>query len=152
MIPPATAFQKAARLTSCYYQEGEHLEAICKSNRALRDQYLLGSVIDGVVNGYHRNANSVMVNTIYHRDALQSVLGRRPRFKPLDATQPSAAGLVRPVPATPRRNTQAGSRMAKAGFIIIGQGIIFRRRGGPVGVYCRPTSIGLGALMLECSL
>ncbi|AEG00385.1 hypothetical protein [Methylomonas methanica] len=60
--PSGYRIQKAAGLTSRYYLEGEHLEAIYDGNGALRDQYLRGTVIDEVVNGYHRDANNVMVN------------------------------------------------------------------------------------------
>ncbi|WP_081733733.1 RHS repeat-associated core domain-containing protein [Methylomonas sp. 11b] len=85
--PSGYRIQKAASLTSRYYLEGEHLEAIYESNGALRDQYLRGTVIDEVVNGYHRDANNRMVNSTYHHDALQSVLGQSAHDGQIQATQ-----------------------------------------------------------------
>jgi RHS repeat-associated protein len=40
-----------------------------------------------VVNGYHRDANNVMVNSTYHHDALQSVLGQSAHDGQIQATQ-----------------------------------------------------------------
>jgi RHS repeat-associated protein len=85
--PSGYRIQKAASLTNRYYLEGEHLEAIYDGNGALRDQYLRGTVIDEVVNGYHRDANNVMVNSTYHHDALQSVLGQSAHDGQIQATQ-----------------------------------------------------------------
>ena len=44
-------------------------------------------MIDEVVNGYHRDANNVMVNSTYHHDALQSVLGQSAHDGQIQATQ-----------------------------------------------------------------
>ncbi|AEG00386.1 RHS repeat-associated core domain-containing protein [Methylomonas methanica] len=85
--PKGYRIHKAASLTSRYYLEGEHLEAIYDGNGALRDQYLRGTVIDEVVNGYHRDANNLMVNSTYHHDALQSVLGQSAHDGNIQATQ-----------------------------------------------------------------
>ncbi|MCK9609519.1 MAG: RHS repeat-associated core domain-containing protein [Methylomonas sp.] len=85
--PAGNRIQKAAGLTNRYYLEGEHLEAVYDGNGALRDQYLRGTVIDEVVNGYHRDANNMMINTTYHHDALQSVLGQSAHDGQIQATQ-----------------------------------------------------------------
>jgi RHS repeat-associated protein len=85
--PSGYRIQKAASLTNRYYLEGEHLEAIYDGNGALRDQYLRGTVIDEVVNGYHRDANNMMINSTYHHDALQSVLGQSAHDGQIQATQ-----------------------------------------------------------------
>ena len=74
--PSGYRIQKTGGTSNRYYLEGEHLEAIYDGNGALRDQYLRGTVIDEVVNGYHRDANNMMINITYHHDALQSVLGQ----------------------------------------------------------------------------
>ncbi|MBU2571886.1 MAG: RHS repeat-associated core domain-containing protein, partial [Gammaproteobacteria bacterium] len=62
--------------TQYYYLEGEHLEAIYDGDGRLTAQYLRGAVIDEVVNGYQKDGNNKLVNTTYHHDALQSVLGQ----------------------------------------------------------------------------
>ncbi len=85
--PSGYRIQKVTGLTSRYYLEGEHLEAIYDGNGALREQYLRGTVIDEVVNGYRRDANNVMVNTTYHHDALHSVLGQSAHDGQLQSTQ-----------------------------------------------------------------
>jgi RHS repeat-associated protein len=44
-------------------------------------------VIDEVVNGYHRDANNMMINSTYHHDALQSVLGQSAHDGQIQSTQ-----------------------------------------------------------------
>ncbi|MCK9609517.1 MAG: RHS repeat-associated core domain-containing protein [Methylomonas sp.] len=85
--PKGYRIEKTGSQTTRYYLEGEHLEAVYDGNGALRDQYLRGTVIDEVVNGYHRDADNVMVNTTYHHDALQSVLGQSAHDGQIQATQ-----------------------------------------------------------------
>ncbi|MCK9609515.1 MAG: hypothetical protein M0R33_24060, partial [Methylomonas sp.] len=85
--PKGYRIEKTGSLTNRYYLEGEHLEAVYDGNGALRDQYMRGTVIDEVVNGYHRDANNVMVNSTYHHDALQSVLGQSAHDGQLQSTQ-----------------------------------------------------------------
>ncbi|MCK9609542.1 MAG: hypothetical protein M0R33_24195 [Methylomonas sp.] len=85
--PSGYRIEKTAGITNRYYLEGEHLEAVYDGNGALRDQYMRGTVIDEVVNGYHRDANNMMVNSTYHHDALQSVLGQSAHDGQIQATQ-----------------------------------------------------------------
>jgi len=61
---------------SHYYLEGEHLEAIYNTTGVVQAQYLRGSVIDEIVNGYQKDSNGKLINFTYHHDALQSVLGQ----------------------------------------------------------------------------
>jgi len=61
---------------SHYYLEGEHLEAIYNNSGVVQAQYLRGSVIDEIVNGYQKDSNGKLINFTYHHDALQSVLGQ----------------------------------------------------------------------------
>jgi len=42
----------------------------------VKAQYFRGSVIDEVINAYQRNGNGPLVNSSFHHDALQSVLGQ----------------------------------------------------------------------------
>jgi RHS repeat-associated protein len=74
--PSGYRIQKAAGATNRYYLEGEHLEAIYSDTGSLKAQYLRGSVIDEIVNGYQKDASDKLVNYTYHHDALQSVLGQ----------------------------------------------------------------------------
>ena len=63
--------------TQNYHLEGEHLEATYNGpDGIVKAQYFRGSVIDEVINAYQRNGNGPLVNSSFHHDALQSVLGQ----------------------------------------------------------------------------
>jgi len=74
--PSGYRTQKAGGTTNRYYLEGEHLEAVYSDTGSLKAQYLRGSVIDEIVNGYQLDSNNKLINYSYHHDALQSVLGQ----------------------------------------------------------------------------
>jgi len=61
-----------------YHLEGEHLEAVYNSQPGpvLKAQYFRGGVIDEIINAYQRNAAGTLVNSTFHHDPLQSVLGQ----------------------------------------------------------------------------
>jgi RHS repeat-associated protein len=62
--------------TKNYHLEGEHLEAVYDDQAVLQAKYFRGGVIDEIVNAYQRNAAGDLINSTFHHDALQSVLGQ----------------------------------------------------------------------------
>ncbi len=75
--PTGYRIQKAdSQGASLYLLEGEHLEAVYDQASALKAQYLRGSVIDEIVNGYQIDALGKFTNYTFHHDSLQSVLGQ----------------------------------------------------------------------------
>jgi len=74
--PNGYRIKKTGTATNNYYLEGEHLEAIYNNSGVVQAQYLRGSVIDEIVNGYQKDSNGKLINFTYHHDALQSVLGQ----------------------------------------------------------------------------
>jgi RHS repeat-associated protein len=74
--PSNYRIKKSGSAINNYYLEGENLEAVYNEKGIVQAQYLRGSVIDEIVNGYQLDATGKMVNTTYHHDALQSVLGQ----------------------------------------------------------------------------
>jgi len=74
--PSGYRIKKTGSANNNYYLEGEHLEAIYDNTGTVQVKYLRGSVIDEIVNGYQLDSTGKLVNTTYHHDALQSVLGQ----------------------------------------------------------------------------
>ena len=74
--PSNYRINKTGSAINNYYLEGENLEAVYNEKGSVQAQYLRGSVIDEIVNGYQLDATGKLVNTTYHHDALQSVLGQ----------------------------------------------------------------------------
>jgi RHS repeat-associated protein len=89
--PSNYRIKKSGNVINNYYLEGENLEAVYNEKGIVQAQYLRGSVIDEIVNGYQLDATGKLVNTTYHHDALQSVLGQSGHEGSILATQSYSA-------------------------------------------------------------
>jgi RHS repeat-associated protein len=83
--------KKAGSAIKNYYLEGEHLESVYDGNGTVQAQYLRGTIIDEIVNGYQKDSNGKLINTTFHHDTLQSVLGQSGHDGSLLATQSYSA-------------------------------------------------------------
>jgi RHS repeat-associated protein len=89
--PAGYRIKKAGSTNNNYYLQGEHLEAIYDNTGIVQAQYFRGSIIDEIVNGYQKDSNGKLINTTYHHDALQSVLGQSGHEGSILATQSYSA-------------------------------------------------------------